>query len=407
MVSGAMYFRVLAQGLVFLVIVRVLSVEDYGAYSAILALAGAIGGLGGLGVQTIMVRDIARQPNAFEKAWRHLVTVLVFSSPVLLAFYYVLSVLVLPNSVSYLPIILIGFAEIVCMPVIIAAISAYQGLESMGKMAYLMVAPIVPRFVGALMLFVFSYAMPAGYLLLVWTLLYAVAAALAAAYGLINVHKDFGAPLKPGQIVPWEKIQEGAPFALGNSSMRLYTDADKSLLARLDSLSSAGAYSAAHRIVDMATVPVQSLLIAASARFFREGAAGMRNAFVFILKILPVPLLITIVISLSIFFLADSLTLLLGESYTTAALAMRWLAWMPIVVLLRSCLQSLLGVSGHQKIALIIIAMGALLNIGLNLWFIPLYGWRGAVMTTYSVESLSIILMFWVVVSGRSPGKVD
>lgn len=404
-VSGAMYFRVLAQGLVFLIIVRVLSVEEYGAYSAILALAGAIGGLGGLGVQTILVRDIARQPAEFEEAWCHLVAVLVFSSPLLMAVYYFLSVLVLPDSVSPLPIILIGFAEVVCMPAIIAAISVYQGYEKMGKTSHLMVAPIIPRFVGALILILFMFLFPPEYLLNAWTLLYATAAALAAAYGLLMVHREFGISHMPPWGVPWRKILEGIPFALSNGSMRLYTDADKSLLARLDTLSSAGAYSAAYRIVDMATVPVQSLLIAASPRFFREGAAGVRNAFVYVAKILPVPLLITVVISFSIFFLADFLPLLLGGSYDAAVPALRWLAWMPIVLLFRMCLQSLLGVSGHQKKALIIIALGALLNIGLNLCFIPIYGWHGAVITTYLVEMLSIILMLCIVASGATGRK--
>jgi O-antigen/teichoic acid export membrane protein len=65
---------------------------------------------------------------------------------------------------------------------------------------------------------------------------------------------------------------------------------------------------------------------------------------------------------------------------------MRWLAWLPLLATPRLFLQTAFLASGRQGMGVATLAFGALLNIGLNLWMIPTWGWWGAVLATYCSE---------------------
>ncbi len=392
-----MGLRILVQTAIFLIVARVLGVADYGAYSAILALAGTLGSFGGLGIQAIMVRDVSRHPECFPTSWGDTLAAIILSAPILFVAYLALAWAVLPASVSPGIVLLIGLAELIFMPIAIAAINAYQGHERIGRASRLVLAPVIPRLVGALVLLALVPWLPEDQRLLAWGALYAIATLLAAGYAWQLVTQDLGAASRPSGSRLWTKLSEGWPFALGNVAVKLYADIDKTLLARLATLEVAGAYSAGYRVVDFATVPVFSLLIAAAPRFFREGENGVRHAARYAWRILPLPLIATLFISVILYFMADFLPLLLGSSYSAAVPVLQWLAWLPVVSLPRLFLQTSLGTGDRQHQAVAILALGAGINIVLNLWLIPTWSWRGAVVATYAAEIVMLCAMILAV----------
>ncbi len=396
--TAAIGLRTLIQTAVFLIVARVLSVADYGAYSAVLALAGALSSFTGFGTHTLLVRDIARNPDAFASAWGRTLAAISLSAPVLFLGYLALAWVALPPSIPFSATVLIGISEIIFAPMTLAAVNAYQGHERIGHAARMIIIPVLPRLVGALALAPLTHDLPADVRLPTWAALYAVATLAAAVFSRLLVRRDLGLPDKSTWAAIRGGLCEGLPLAFGGAALKLYADIDKTMLARLATLEVAGAYSASYRMVDIATVPVFSLLIVATPRFFRSGEGSIREALRYAWRVIPIPLAYALFAGIALFVAADYLPFLLGESYSDAVSVLRWLAWLPVVSMPRLFLQTALVGGDHQMQAVAILSFGAVLNIALNVLTIPLWGWRGAVAATYAAEivmAFAMLLVAW------------
>lgn len=388
-----MGLRTVAQVGVFLIIARVLGVAGYGAYVAVVALAGALGSFGSMGTQTILVRDVARNPDRFASAWGRTLGAIAVSSPFLLAVYLLLAWAVLPIGISSAVTICIGLAELVFTPYGVAAIYAYQSLERIGRASQLVLALILPKLIAAFALVPLAAILPDDRRLIAWATLYTLAALIGSIYAKWRVSRDLGPALKPRWPDLFAGMSEGVPFAIGNAAIKLYTDIDKTMLARLVTLEVTGAYSAGYRVVDMATIPLNATLVAAAPRFFRAGEAGSHQSTIYAMRVLPLPLAYALVVGIILHSMANLLQVGLGADYLHSVRILQWLAWLPLVATPRIFLQRVLGTSGHQMLAVTIITTGALFNILTNLWLIPSWGWRGAVFATYAAELSMTVAM--------------
>ncbi len=393
--TAGMGLRTLVQAGVFLIVARVLGIEAYGAYVAVLALAGSLGSFVGFGVSVLMLRDTARDADAFTAAWGRALAALALTAPVLWFAYGLIAWVALPGDIPWAVVAWIGVAELIFAPIALVAIQAYQGHERIGRAARLVLAPVVPRLAAALLLIPLALWLVPGARLQAWAALYVLAAALAAAYALWLVHRDLGVDLRPIWADLGQSMREGWTFAVSGSALKLYADIDKTLLARLATLKAAGAYSAAYRVTDMAMVPLHSLLAAAVPRFFRAGEQGVHHAGRYALRLFPLPLAYTAAIGGLFYFIAGWLPWVLGPSFAPAVEALRWLAWLPLISLPRLFMQTTLIGGDRQGMLAAVLGVGAALNILLNLWAIPRWGWQGAVGATYATE---IVISGWMMV---------
>ncbi|AOU98991.1 hypothetical protein BI364_14435 [Acidihalobacter yilgarnensis] len=402
LMSLAMGARTIGQGLVFLIVARVLGTSGYGAYAAVLALAATMGTFAGMGSSTLMVRDVARDPSTFGVAWGNTVASLAVTAPMLLALYGMFAWAVLPVGITWLAIIFIGLAEIVCMPFTLACMNAYQGHERIGRAAKLLLLPIAPRVIGVLCLLVFTIWVSPPNLLGLWAVLYFAASLTAAIYLSFLVRRDLDRPILPSLRMVVSVMRRGAAYAVGGSSLKLYADADKIMLARLADLAAAGAYSAGYRVVDLVVIPLHALLMAGLPRFFKMGAAGKASMLKYGLRLLPVPLLYAVLAGVTLFWLAGWLPVIMGNQYQAAVDALKWLCWLPLVSLPRLLTQNLLIGADRERAAVAVLVAGAAVNILLNLWFIPLWNWKGAVLATYASEiGMTVLLLGLMIPSGR------
>lgn len=384
--SVGMGLRTVVQAVVFLIVARVLGVADYGAFAAVLALSTAFGCFSGWGTQVLMVRDVSRNPLSFSAAWGRTIAGILLSSPVLFTLYMSFTWAVLPTGISLKTITIVGLADLVFAPIGLSVITAYQGCERLSRAARLLLMPILPRLAAALILLPLANVLPGTMLLEAWAVLYALAAIAGSLIAWRMVRADLGAPSRPKWREVSSALQAGWPFALGAASAKIYADIDKAMLARLGTMEAAGAYSAGYRVADLATVPVLSLISAAMPRFFRAGENGAYAALSFACRVVPVPLAYCIFAGIGLYLSAGILPLLLGAGYMDSVPTLQWLAWIPAISLPRLLLQSLLIGGDRQKFAVNILGAGGILNIALNLWLIPLWSWRGAVVATYAAE---------------------
>ena len=395
--SAGMGLRAAAQAGLFLIIARVLGSNGYGAFSAVLALAGSWACFSGLGGQVILMRDVARDPKRFAASFGASLSILGLSL-IPIGLLYLLSTSWLLPGIPWSVAVLLGLGELVFLPAVQTVACAYQGFERMGRSARILLAPVLARLVAALVLLVVAFRFETSERLQFWAGLYAAASLLAALYVAFQVRRDLGRPAWPGRQVLQGHLRAGVPFAFMGGAQKLYVDADKFLLATLSTLETTGLYSAGYRFVDLAFLPMQALLTAAAPRHFRAGAGGIANTLRAI-RLLVVPAIgYALLVAVALTLTAPLLPWLLGRGYEGAVTVVRWLAWLPLVGVVRLLLQRTLSASDRQTLGMIALIAGAAFNLVLTVWWIPLLGWRGAAAASYAAEGFMIVALSGLVI---------
>ena len=404
-VTIGMGFRAISQGLVFIIIARSMGESGYGAFVSIVAIAGMLSGLVGFGSHVLLTRDTAINNKQFHQAWGNTLISTAISIPFLFSIYLVSASLILPETISWKPIIFFGIADIIFWPLNNICVSAYQGFGRMGRTSRMILVPVLSRFMVAL-LFLWLTWFSEFNQLLTWSLLYLLSAFFATTYTQWKVYMDIGRPSFPSY-VSIDRIKEGLPFAIWASSDKLYIDADKVMLARMTDLDVTGVYSAAHRLVDLFLLPIQSLISAATPLFFQEGGKGIRYSLSLSVQLIKIPIIYSLLVSVVIYLIADLIPFILGEGYKESVDIIRFLAWMPMIILPKIFLQSVLASTGLQKIGMLIIIAGAIVNIIINLLLIPDFSWIGAAIATYiaeiSMSALMVIIIYQFSIKGGAP----
>ena len=388
-VTAGMVGRAVMQAVVFFIIARTLQPGNYGALCAVLAIASAIGSFGGLGTSMLIVCDTSRDASSFTKVWGSYLAVWGMSTPLLFVVFIVVSICVLPPSIPVPVIILLGLSDVCLAPLSAGCSQAFQAWERMTEYSRLVVMPVVFRFVAAVLFL--SMAFDESNRIYVWAVLYALAAFSSTIYSVIAVLRRLDVPVWPKMDCLGQMVRKGMPFAIGGSALRLYSDIDKTMLSRIVSLDITGVYSAAYRIMDMAVLPVSALNSTILPQLFKVGATGPVAGLHYLWRILPLPLGYALLAGAFLYFGADFFPSLLGENYQETIVVLQSLAWLPLLTTPRYLLQTVLGASGKQSPAVLMICIGAFINIVMNACLIPAFGWKGAVIATYFAEGIMII----------------
>ncbi len=96
---------------------------------------------------------------------------------------------------------------------------------------------------------------------------------------------------------------------------------------------------------------------------------------------------------LVLFLAAPLIPRWLGDSYEGTVPVVQWLAWLPLATFPRLLMQSVLARNDLQIMGMMIVSLGALANIGLNILWIPIWGWQGAIMATYVAELVMVVVI--------------
>jgi O-antigen/teichoic acid export membrane protein len=191
---------------------------------------------------------------------------------------------------------------------------------------------------------------------------------------------------------------KGIFFSILISARSVHTDADKAVLARLESPATAGAYTAAYRLVSMACIPIAAMQFSLQARVFRKGSeAGVAGALGVVRRLLLVAGAYCTVLAVAIYVAAPAVPWLLGDSYQLATDMLRWLCLLPFLLVLQWVVSDTLAGADAQRLASSLHALTAAISIALNLLLVPAHGWLGAVIAAYAAQAfLTGSLLFTV-----------
>jgi O-antigen/teichoic acid export membrane protein len=384
--------RVVIQGVYFVIIARSLGPEGFGAFVGTVALVAVLVPFGTLGYENILVKNVARNPELFERYWGNALIMTSFFGSLLVSVAMVLSHYVLPSTISPLLIFSVAVADIIFTRILETSGSAFQALQRLGWTAQFHVLLNLLRLLAALGLGLLA-ASPTP---VQWGLLYLLSAFLSAAIGFWIVHRKLGAA-KPGLTSLSYELKEGFYFSISLSTHGIYNDIDKTMLARLSTLEATGIYAAAYRLINVSCTPIISLMSASYARFFQHGSGGIGRSFSYAKRLLTYAGAYGLFTGVALYLMAPLLPYLLGSDYQNAIEAVRWLALLPFLRALHYFVANALTGAGFQGLRSSVQVFVALFNVLINFLLIPIYTWRGAAWASVATDFLLLIGLLVVV----------
>ena len=380
----------------FLIIARLLGAEQYGVFIGVVALVAVTAPFSSLGSVSLLIKNVSRDKSVFREYWGNALLMNTVSGCVLVTIVYIVARLILPAHVSALLILAVAIADLVFNRMLDNSAAAFQAFDMLHITARLYVCQGLFKLLGAVALVVLVHRPSATS----WAISYLLAAAASAWAGVALTSRRLGAPVLATHFIRREAA-EGLYFSGGQASETIYNDIDKTMLTALAALHGAGIYAAAYRIIDVAFVPINSLLWASYSRFFIKGNAGINSSSAYAKQLLSRASVYSVVASLGLFVCAPLAPRVLGAQYLQTVEALRWLAPIPVLRMIHRFLGFSLAGAGFQGARTLAQFGVAIVNVLLNLWLIPLYSWRGAGWSSLASDGLLVVTLSLITFSLR------
>ncbi len=386
--------RLVLQSIYFITVAHALNPEQYGAFVAVTAFVEILAPFSTLGAGEILVKQVSRDRSRFSQYWGQCLSINVCSAIGLTVLLLLVGPIILPKITPDL-ILLTAFASLVCGKAIDLSGKAYQSVGQLKRTAQLHLIPHVLRAIAAIVM-VYLIPHPTAR---EWIWFSVGSLGIAGLTSLVMVHCELGAPTLTRWIKRSEWI-EGSYFAVGLSAQTVYNDIDKTMLARMATLEATGLYTAAYRLLDMAFVPLRSILTASYAKFFQSGKSGISGSLEVAKKLIPIMGGYGAIAAIILIFSAPFIPFLLGQEYAASVEALQYLA--PILILrafhyIAADTLSGADLQSHRSMAQIGIAI---INIGLNFYLIPQFPtapWKGAMWSSLLSDAL-LMTTLWSIV---------
>ncbi|MBD1911829.1 MULTISPECIES: oligosaccharide flippase family protein [unclassified Leptolyngbya] len=385
----------------FVIIARTLGVEGYGLFMGLLSLAGAAAPFATWGSEHLLVKTVSRDRTCFRDRMGSSVLLSLFSGLLLTLLCYIIGKLTLPASTSGLIIGLILIAELVGKSVHTQSYNAFLAVDDIRTCAILSNLVSFKNLVAALILLLIAGQ---GHTLILWTVLYTASTLLAAGLSLWVVSRRIEAPRFAIAPLKQYEFREGFYFSINQSASSLNANLDKTMLASMGSLEGTGIYAAAYRLIEISCVPIRAIMSASYAKFYKHGAEGVRSGVQFALKVLKLSAGYALLMTLILPLVAPIVPIILGQEYSNAVDAMRWLAPMVLLLGLRFPAADLISGLGRQGLRSTIQVFVAGVNFVLNLFWIPLFSWKGAAWATLisdGLQTIAVWAMIWFLIRAQ------
>lgn len=392
--SGWQVVRLGLQIAYLIIAARMLGADGYGWFAGTLAMAASFSPLVGFGFGLILVKRVARQPAQFHVYWARNIAAVLFSAPVLMIVVVMLASVLLPEPKRWHVIGLLLFSELLFAPLIVVCANVYQAHEKLGSSTFVHVILNLFRLIASIVLiFVFQQIDVA---LFGWGYFFATLGATLIAFGLVI--KQYGWPVWRLKGMSGE-LKEGVGFSASLVIGGAQAEFDKTLVLRLSGNESAGLYSVASRVISASTIPVVTFVLAAVPRLFREGESGLQAGARMAKKLLPVLMIYGVVAGLVVYVSAPFIPIIVGTDFSDIANLIQWLCPLPFLYGISLMLLGVLSCAGAQANRIVIEGIVLGLNIGLNFFFIPMLGAKGAVLSLLCSQTVLTIVLVLIVMN--------
>ena len=356
----------------FILLARLLGVEEYGIFAGAFAFVAIATPYSSLGSGLLFVRYVSLSAGNFAACWGNiLLTTIGVGSLITVLLCFIAPHLLNPASASL--ILLVALGECIFRQLIICISQVFQAFEQLRMTAAITLLTSFLRLMAVLVLASFLHQATAWQ----WAVSSLIVTVLAAAAASGIVVMRYGRPQLDSRII-LSRLTEGFGFSLAGSTQSAYNDIDKALLSHFGMNIANGLYTMAYRVVDIATIPITALDTAALPRYFRQSQKGVKSVVGISVRLARRAALLGIIMSGSLFLTAPLIPRIVGIGFTGSVAALRWLCLIPAFRGIHQLTGSAITGMGFQRYRTMAQFGASALNLLLNLWLIPRYGWLGA-----------------------------
>ena len=392
----------LIQAVYFVIIARALGAQQYGVFVASTAFPMILSPFVGFGGGNLLIKNVAHDRTSFPVYWGNWLFMTLASGLTFIAFVIFFARLVLPATIPLLVIVSVSLAELIFIRLVECAAMAFQAVGRLDVTAQLHIWSALAKLVGIAVLAVNIHHPTAQQ----WSFVYLITTVIGTVLGLYWVQTRIDKPRLELCRIKGEFI-EGLYFSTSLSAQNIYNDIDKTMLARLSTLDAVGIYATAYRLIDVAFVPVRSLLAAGYSGFFRAGKEGLDGTLRYMWRLLPKSACFSLLVFLCLITCAPIIPYVFGPQFLRTVEALRWLALLPLLKTIHYFLADTLTCSGYQGYRTTIQIVVAVFNVLINLWIIPLFSWRGAAWSSLASDGLLAVLLYITILVLRGRPGLD
>ncbi|GAB3555233.1 flippase [Spirosoma fluminis] len=273
----------------------------------------------------------------------------------------------------------------------------YQGMEDMTKTAVFNVIMKL-LFTGLIFLLVHTESDYVYHNLSI-----SVGQVVIASIALFVAIRKYGIHLQmPGFAKIIEVIQKYKLFFFSTVVVNLYTGTNAFILGLLAAPEHIGYFSSAHRIVMIGCLFITGAFGQAFYPYIaREFSVSRENGIKIVSKALPRLVLFTVLMSISIYFLADfTINLLFGKAFKQAVIILKILAFQPLIISVNNLLgvQTMLNIQLERYFYRITLG-GAVIGTMLNFILVPYFFEVGTAYAWLITELFISICMYLILQS--------
>ena len=226
---------------------------------------------------------------------------------------------------------------------------------------------------------------------------YIVSGSISFLYVFFTVRKHYFKPqLSFNPTFYKELIKCGIPFAITSVFVTIYYSLDMVMITQFVGTYDAGLYNSAYKLLSFLTIFYSiygTVIFPVFNKLFKDSENLLRFSFAKSLKYLSA---ISIPIAVFTCFYSFDIISIYGSEFTSAGSILNILIWTIIFIFINSNCANVLNVMHKEYSVTVICGLAALLNIVLNLIFIPKYSYYGASVSTVLSEVLVFILYLYV-----------
>ena len=374
----------------FLLLMQVLAPQEYGVFVGVTALVAIVAQFATFGQGTILIRRLAEGAE-FRPAWGSALRTSLWGCALWGAGALLLGAAILRRPALFAILPAIVLADLVANKLVELASQAFQAMRRFRLAGRITLLPNLAKLLAVLCadleVFHARHRIPAE----AWSCWYLLWSLLACAAALYTVRRSLGSGYA-GRFAG-ETLREGLSYSVGSASFYIYNDIDKTFLAADGFVVEAGFYGAAYRLIEVLTAPLRALNMAAMPRFFEAGKQGLQPVRAVMLRVLVPSLAYGALAGIAAFFLHGRAGPLLGRGYGAAGQVLGFLSFIPMIRCLHYATGNALTALGAQWYRTAIQIGAALFNVGVNLYLIPRFGWKGAAASSIATEALLAVTM--------------
>ena len=390
LLSGSQIIGYLLAFFYTIFLARYLGAEGYGTLSFAIAFTAILGILADLGLSTLTVRNVAKDKSLTNKYIEN-ITLLKLILAVLT--FGIIAIII--NLLNY-PHQTINVVYLIGISVILSSFSQmfFSVFQAHEKMEYQSIGNLL----NTILIFAGIFlGISRGFDVLGFAFIYVISNAIVLAFNIATYLWKFGTPkLEFDRGFMKVVLKQALPLSFILTLSVIYFRVDTVLLSIIQGEAAVGWYNAAYRFIELllfipgvysqAIFPVISNL----------GLSSQKNLELLYVKSFKYLILLSLPIAAITTILAEKIILLVYKSaFTESIIALQILIWaIPFLFLAYVATYFFISMN-KQNLLLKMSFLGVVLNIILNLIFIPYYSYIGSSLVTVISEVFTITITFY------------